>query len=372
MEPRYLGTYNLCNSEIEAEGGIGFRRLGGDGYIIAGGELSGELADTDSKGGGRDDSGVQTPAQNPAFDFFEAAEMDAELATTARELGDLLAGMPFTVAELIRRPGVELDDDLVVAFAMHDSEASAEIFFGIKVARRQEGAAERHRPGNAAKRERAQVFAGNVVGEQVPAVVVVDSVIRVYMTLFDVFLTGFAVAEFEGAMLLERLSNGFERFVVGVLGRKRAEGENLLEVFQCIALFVVELSREFVVRDSERLVIRCAMVLRNGFVSNQKREQLVFGDGGNTWREGGDFFGIVVAVFARMVFDADAVFFLHVIKVTPDCFGGHSEGARHGPGIGIAAGGDKLVNAVKPGGEFTPGATTSGAAVAAVVGTCGS
>ena len=122
---------------------------------------------------------MDSEAQNPTLDFFEAAQMQTELAPAVGEVGDLLGGVPAAVADFVGGPGVELNEDVVVFAAFEDVEAAAEEFGGIEVFGFGEFFGGELGSGEAVKRKGAEVAFGGVPGEEVPEVVDAGEVVGV-------------------------------------------------------------------------------------------------------------------------------------------------------------------------------------------------
>ena len=140
--------------------------------------------------------------------------------------------MPEAVAEHVGGPGIELDDDFVVAVAFEHGEAAAEVVVEVELAVGFEFIADEDGAADSAKDEGAEVRAGEVEGDEVPEVFVAGEVIGLDGAEGGGFFAGFAVLEAEGAMVAQGAGDGFEAFEVEDFGREGAEGEDGVEVLE--------------------------------------------------------------------------------------------------------------------------------------------
>jgi len=312
---------------------------------VAGGQLGGDREQALAQAGRREDGGVRPPAQDGAFDFFQAAELHRQArAAVGHILDELLRGMPAAATDEIGPAGVEFNDDFVgfVALAFHHAETAFEVIVGVEAARAGEPALEQLRLAQARQGERPDGALGEVVAHHVPAGIETDEVIRLEPARDDAFVAPVAVTELEFAALGKRLGDGFEHAQVAVLGREWPEGENIAEVGDGMELAIVELAGELLEGGPQRFLKGCAVVLGDGFVRDHDGEDA--GLGYRRFREAARVFGVIKAVPALVVLDREFARLFHEFEVAGDGARGDAEFAGHEARAGISAGSDPFVD----------------------------
>src|SRR5580693_2970811 len=103
--------------------------------------------------------------------------------------------MPQTPPELIGRPGIEFNDDLIIAVPAHDGETAAQILRHAKLLWLLKCSTRHGAPIDAAKGERANPAAVNIVPDQIPAIIIAGQVIRMNMATNGIFFAGLAIQE---------------------------------------------------------------------------------------------------------------------------------------------------------------------------------
>ena len=310
------------------------------------------------------DGGVGAPTQDGAFDFFQAAQDHPQARAATWQLDEFLFRMPAASTNEVRAKGVELDDNFVVVFAFHHADAAAQVFGRVEFFRRVEPFAGELGPGEPTQGERADAVAYKVEGEQIPAVIETDDVIRMRAPGEDGFLAAVPVIEHEDPPLGQGAGNEPERPRVARLRGEWAERQGVAERAEAVESAVVEEADEFLARGPQRFLERGAAVLSNAFVRDQH--------GGNVglaqWRfgEAGDGFGVVKAVLVRVVLDGQPAFGFQKLQVASDGAFGDAETAGHGAGVRVTAGAKPVVDL----GEPLPGGAAVEAGLWLIVDSC--
>lgn len=279
--------------------------------------------------------------------------MQSQAGMAAREVDELLGGMPAATADEVGAALIEFNDDFIglAGRSFHHAQAAFEIGIQIESFGWRETAAAKPRLNKARQGKGADNALADVVSNQVPTIIETDDMVRLQPARDDPGLAPVAVPELEFAPVGDGPGDGVECGAVAILRSQWSKGNGLAQIGDGVAFLIIELAGQLFESLTERLFERCPWVLSERFMGDQDREQIGIREGG--LGQASDRFSVMETKPARIVSDGKVTFLFEEVEVTSNGARSDPEASGHGAQVGVIAGADQIVDLA----ETIPGGT---------------
>ena len=197
---------------------------------------------------------MTSPAQNPAFDFFEAAQLQLQdNRTIAFEL-NALRFVPGSLRDQSRGERIKLQLDLVFLLARMSTETSTQKFADRKIGRPMKTRARQAHIAHARQRKGPQLPALEIVPEEVPLILEAGEMIGSEKAQFEFATAQLAIFEMDFDRTQHRFADGFKSFQIGRACSGAAERDDAVEIAPGEGNAIGQAVRDFAKGGTQRLL----------------------------------------------------------------------------------------------------------------------
>ena len=221
---------------------------------------------------------MPAPTEDPALDFFQAAEVHGKLKFAAGKRPEFLGGMPFALGDETGGERIEMNADTVFGAAFEDAETIAEMGGDGEIGGAPETGLGVARAAHARQGEGADLAPCEVKPKEVPLVLDAAEMIGLDAPAFVPGASELFVFELQLVGVEEGAADGFEDLDVGHGRADAAEGDGGIDVAPMEPDPVFQAVGDLLKGGLEPLFKGGAAVLFEGFLSDEKGDDFTFGD----------------------------------------------------------------------------------------------